>query len=73
VTVWTDEMKSAAMQDAATVCKQADRIAELEAALRAVVRDVNDYERVNNLAPNPGRAECWDSVARAKAVLAKSI
>ena len=45
------------------------RIKELEEALRAVVNDVNDYERVNNLSPNPGRTECWDSVAHAKAVL----
>jgi hypothetical protein len=49
----------------------AKRIDELEAALRAIVRDVNDYERVNNLSPNPGRTECWDSVAHAKAVLGK--
>ena len=34
MSVWTDEMKRAAMADAATVCKQAERIAELEAALR---------------------------------------
>ena len=47
-----------------------DRIAELEDALRRVVLDVNDYERVNNLSPNPGRSECWDSVANAKTVLA---
>jgi len=44
-------------------------ITELESALAAVVRDVNDYEATNNLHPNPGRAECWDSVARAKALL----
>jgi hypothetical protein len=37
--------------------------------LRAVVRDINDYERANNLAPNPGREECWDSVYRAKVLL----
>ena len=42
----------------------------LVAALEAVIRDINDYERVNNLAPNPGRTECWDSVADAKALLA---
>ncbi len=46
------------------------RIAELEDALRRVVRDVNDYEEANKLSPNPGRSECWDSVAHAKAVLA---
>ena len=48
------------------------RIAELEDALRRVVRDVNDYEEANKLHPNPGRTECWDSVAHAKAVLANS-
>jgi hypothetical protein len=46
------------------------RIAELEEALRRVVADVNDYERANKLHPNPGRTECWDSVAHAKRVLA---
>lgn len=46
-----------------------ERIAEIEAALRAVVRDVNDYEETNKLSPNPGRTECWDSVAHAKTVL----
>jgi hypothetical protein len=47
----------------------ADQIDALVKALEAVVRDVNDYERVNNLAPTPGHIECWDSVARAKQVL----
>lgn len=37
--------------------------------LAAIVEQVNDYERVNNLAPKPGRTECWDSVARAKLIL----
>jgi len=39
-------------------------------ALQVLVDQINDYERVNNLAPNPGRTECWDSVAHAKQVLA---
>ena len=39
-------------------------------ALEGVIRDINDYERANNLAPNPDRTECWDSVARAKSALA---
>ena len=47
-----------------------ERIAALEDALRRVVRDVNDYEETNKLSPNPGRTECWDSMAHAKAVLA---
>ena len=46
------------------------RVERLEDALRRVVRDVNDYEEANKLSPNPGRTECWDSVAHAKAVLA---
>jgi hypothetical protein len=41
----------------------------LRAALRAVVADVLEYERANNLSPNPGRKYCWDSVARAQAIL----
>lgn len=41
----------------------------LVVALEDVIRDINDYEKANNLAPNPGRTECWDSVARAKLVL----
>ena len=41
----------------------------LEQALKDVVSDILEYERVNNLAPNPGRQFCWDSVARAHAVL----
>lgn len=45
------------------------RVDALASALRAVIDQVNDYERVNNLAPSPGRTECWDSVARAKALL----
>lgn len=40
MTVWTQEMKHAAMADAAVVCKQAERIAALEAALREVLSEV---------------------------------
>jgi hypothetical protein len=39
-------------------------------ALRALVDNVNDYERVNNLAPNRAHTECWDTVAEAKRILA---
>ena len=46
--------------------------AELVEALRAVVADIEDYERVNNLAPNPGKRDCWQSVTRARLVLAKA-
>lgn len=38
---WTDEMKSAAMKDAATVVEQGRRIAELEAALRVVAAELD--------------------------------
>ena len=41
----------------------------LRKALEDVIRDIKDYELANNLAPNPGRTECWDSVARAKVAL----
>ena len=47
----------------------ANEIEQLREVLTAIVRDINDYERTNNLAPNPGRSECWDSVARAKHLL----
>ena len=63
-------------QDAAR--KFAAELAELESErdeaaglLERVVADIEDYERVNNLAPNPGRSTCWDSIAQARAVLAK--
>jgi hypothetical protein len=34
----------------------------LRAALEGVLADIADYERVNNLAPNPGKKYCWQSV-----------
>jgi hypothetical protein len=43
---------------------------KLVEALAALVDNVNDYERINNLSPNPGRTECWDTVAHAKRILA---
>lgn len=46
-----------------------DEIERLRTALKRVLADIADYERVNNLAPNPGRQYCWDSVAHAHAVL----
>ena len=45
--VWTDEMKSAAMADAATVCKQATRIEELEIAVRAALSFVQGHHQVD--------------------------
>jgi hypothetical protein len=43
--------------------------ARLRAALKALVSDIEDYERVNNLAANPGMQVCWQSVAEARATL----
>jgi predicted AAA+ superfamily ATPase len=48
-----------------------DRIGALEVALREVIIDYDDYNRINNLAPSPGKTECWQSVAQARAVLDK--
>lgn len=42
---------------------------QLRTALRDVISDILQYERANNLAPNPGREYCWDSVARACAII----
>lgn len=44
----------------------------LRAVLKRVLSDIEEYERVNNLAPNPNRKHCWDSVADAHAVLSTS-
>ena len=46
-----------------------NRAERLREALKAVLRDIEEYERVNNLAPNPGRKYCWDSVANAYEIL----
>lgn len=44
----------------------AERMAE---ALEGLVSTIEDYERVNNLSPPPGKADCWQSVTQAKAAL----
>jgi hypothetical protein len=49
--------------------KMGDEIGRLKAVLKDVIDDIHEYERVNNLAPNPPRIECWDSVARARRAL----
>lgn len=41
-------------------------------ALKLVVSQIEDYERVNNLAPNPSRQHCWDSVAQAHEIIAET-
>ena len=51
--------------------RAADEIERLRSALRYVLDDIRDYEWVNNLAPNPPRTHCWDSVALAWAVLSR--
>ncbi len=45
---------------------------DLHAALQSLLADTEDYERVNNLAPNPGWSHAWQSVTAAKAALAKA-
>lgn len=47
-------------------------VLELETALRAVLADIEDYERINNLSPSPGKPDCWQSVTHAKKVLASA-
>ena len=49
-----------------------ERVEQLEAALRAVVSDIEEYQRINNLFPSPGKPDCWQSVTRAKSVLRNS-
>lgn len=49
--------------------RDANKIERLNAALKGVLSDIADYERVNNLSPNPGRKYCWDSVAQAHEAL----
>jgi hypothetical protein len=60
-----------AMRAMDLIRKQADEIEKLRAALSAVIADIEDYERANNLHPNPGKSHCWESVRAAKAALEK--
>jgi hypothetical protein len=46
---------------------------DMESALTGLLRDIADYERVNNLSPSPGKLDCWQSVTAAWAALAKAI
>lgn len=46
-------------------------IALFRQALTALVDNVLDYERINNLAPSPGRKYCWDAVAHAQDILGR--
>lgn len=45
---------------------------ELLDALKSLVAEIQEYERINNLAPSPGKPDCWQSVTRAKAIIAKA-
>lgn len=65
----TEEMARQERLLVALIASRAQTRAAVE-ALRGLVTDVLEYERINNLAPNPGRKYCWDSVERAVAVLA---
>ena len=46
------------------------QVSTLKAALLAVLADIADYERINNLVPNPGKADCWQSGTNARDCLA---
>jgi hypothetical protein len=45
---------------------------DLLASLKLVIATIEDYERINNLAPNPGRKHCWDCVGQAHEIIAKA-
>ena len=68
-----DATANCARRDAPALLAHIDELTaerdKLRAALQSVVDDIHEYERINNLAPNPGRSECWDSVARAMSLL----
>jgi hypothetical protein len=42
---------------------------QLRTALQALVADIEEYERINNLAPSPGKQDCWQTITQAKAIL----
>ena len=63
------EMDVACIADGYCPLCLAEGNGRLREALKAVLADLADYERVNHLYPSPGREYCWDSVARAHAVL----
>ncbi len=54
----------------ATIATLTAALEEARGALEGIVNDIHDYERVNNLHPNPGKSECWQSVERARTALA---
>ena len=56
-------------RDAALIVKAVNGFPALIEALRRLAGDVLDYERINNLAPNPSRNYCWDSTKNAVELL----
>lgn len=58
--------------NAAFIVKACNSHYELVEALEGLVADVLDYEKVNNLKPNPGKKYCWQSVERAREALRKA-
>lgn len=44
-------------------------ITAIEEAILALLADIEDYERINKLSPNPGKKDCWQSVTRMKEAL----
>jgi len=51
------------------VVEQKAEIERLRAALKNLMNDVLEYERVNNLSANPGKQDCWQSVTAARRAL----
>jgi hypothetical protein len=51
------------------VTRQQAELKRFYDALAAIVAQIEDYERVNKLSPNPPRMSCWDTVAAAKELL----
>lgn len=69
--VWPDTLNGRHLPMAANACLIA-AAPEMYEALKALVAQILDYERVNNLSPNPGRKYCWNNTARAVAAIAKA-
>ena len=67
---WKSSAETAA--NARLIVRAVNCHADLVAALEALVADVLEYERINNLAPNPGRRDCWQSVTNARAILSRA-
>ena len=58
--------------DAEFICAAVNSHDDMLAALQNLVAQILDYERVNNLSPNPGRKYCWDATERAIAAISKA-